>query len=91
MGLEVPVVWWQILLAISVMRIILVLPISFNGLGLREVGLVGLLADLHVDESYALALALTISLLTVVSSLPGGVLLLKDSLTSGAEARPDQR
>ena len=89
-GLQVPVAWWQILLAMSVLQVVLVLPISFNGLGLREVGLVGLLTDLGVDASQALALALTSSFVVVVSSLPGGLLFLKDSLApSSTNQRED--
>jgi uncharacterized membrane protein YbhN (UPF0104 family) len=87
-GLDLAIAWWQILVALSVLRVVLVLPISFNGLGLREVGLVGLLTSMGVDESEALALALGISLSAVVSSLPGGLFLLKEAFTSNPADMP---
>jgi len=82
-ALQMSVTLWQILLALSVLRIVMVLPISFNGLGLREVGLVSILSGMGILASDALALALATSLLAVASSLPGGLLLLKDSLGPG--------
>ncbi|MBK8901479.1 MAG: flippase-like domain-containing protein [Anaerolineaceae bacterium] len=79
-AMAMPVGWWQLLLFLSVIGIALILPISFNGIGIREVGLVGLLTGIQIDSSQALALSLTTSLLVIVTSLIGGISLLIDFL-----------
>lgn len=78
-GLGMHVAWWQLLLFLSVIGIALILPVSFNGLGVREVGLVSLLEQVGVDPSLALALSLTTSFIVILASFPGGILLLRDS------------
>jgi uncharacterized membrane protein YbhN (UPF0104 family) len=78
-GLGVPVTWWQLLLFLSVMGVALILPISFNGLGLRELGLVYLLQQVGVEPSVALALSLATSITIILASFPGGILLVRDA------------
>ncbi len=77
-AMKIPVTWWQLLLFLSIIGIALILPISFNGIGLRELGLVGLLTKIGVDSSEALALSLSTSLLVIVVSFVGGISLLVD-------------
>jgi uncharacterized membrane protein YbhN (UPF0104 family) len=77
-AMNIPITWWQLLLFLSIVGIALILPISFNGIGLRELGLVGLLTSIGVDNSEALALSLSTSLLIIVVSFVGGISLLVD-------------
>lgn len=78
--LNIPIGWWPLLLFLSLVGIALILPISFNGIGIREVGLVGLLTSIHIDGSQALALSLATSLIVVSTSIVGGLSLLIDFL-----------
>ena len=84
-GLEMQVTWWQLLLFLSVIGIALILPVSFNGLGVRELGLVSLLEQVGVDPSLALALSLTTSVVVILASFPGGLLLLRDAFGKSNE------
>lgn len=76
LAMNMPVSWWQLFLFLSVIGVALILPFSFNGIGIREVGLVGLLTSIEVDASQAFALSISTSLLVVVTSLIGGISLL---------------
>lgn len=84
-GLDMQVAWWQLLLFLSVIGIALILPVSFNGLGVRELGLVSLLEQVGVDPSLALALSLMTSVAVILASFPGGILLLRDSFGKSDE------
>ena len=77
-AIDIPINWTQLLLCLSIVGIALILPISFNGIGIREVGLVGLLTSINIDGSQALALSLSTSLLVIITSLIGGIFLLAD-------------
>jgi uncharacterized protein (TIRG00374 family) len=58
---------------ISLMTLLVMLPISINGIGLRENSLVVLLALVGVEPEKSLALSLISFFLIVLSALPGGV------------------
>lgn len=58
---------------ISIMTLLVTLPISINGIGLRENSLVVLLALVGVEPERSLALSLISFFLIVISALPGGV------------------
>lgn len=58
---------------ISIMTLLVTLPISINGIGLRENSLVVLLALVGVEPERSLALSLISFFLIVLSALPGGV------------------
>jgi uncharacterized membrane protein YbhN (UPF0104 family) len=60
----------------SIMTLIVALPISVAGWGLREVSLVALLGVLGVDREAALVLSVELGLITTLLSLPGGVVWL---------------
>ena len=51
--------------------LILVIPISLGGLGLREVGTVGLLVWMRADPQAALTLSLVFLAISWVSVIPG--------------------
>ena len=61
---------------ISIMTLVVALPISVAGWGVREISLVALLGLLGVDREAALALSVELGLITTFLSLPGGVVLL---------------
>ena len=86
-AMNMPVYWWQLLLFLSIVGVALILPISFNGIGIREVGLVGLLTSIQIDGSQALALSLSTSLLVIVTSFVGGIALLIDFVQTQAQDR----
>lgn len=92
-AINMPISWPQLLLCLSIVGIALILPISFNGIGIREVGLVGLLASIQINSAQALALSLSTSFLVIVTSLIGGVSLLIDSMQTRRQKQglPQQR
>ena len=60
----------------AIMTLIVALPISVAGWGVREVSLVALLGVLGVDREAALVLSVELGLLSTLLSLPGGVVWL---------------
>ncbi len=60
----------------SMMTLVVALPISVAGWGVREVSLVTLLGLLGVDREAALALSVEMGLIGMLLSLPGGVIWL---------------
>lgn len=60
----------------SIMTLIVALPISVAGWGVREVSLVALLGVLGVDREAALVLSVEIGLISTLLSLPGGLVWL---------------
>jgi uncharacterized protein (TIRG00374 family) len=74
---------------ISIMTLIVALPISVAGWGVREISLVALLGLLGVDREAALALSVELGLITTLLSLPGGVvwLTLRDHRNAASPAK----
>jgi len=60
----------------SIMTLVVALPISVAGWGVREISLVALLGLLGVDREAALALSVELGLINTLLSLPGGVIWL---------------
>jgi uncharacterized protein (TIRG00374 family) len=60
----------------SMMTLVVALPISVAGWGVREISLVALLGLLGVDREAALALSVELGLMSTLLSLPGGVIWL---------------
>jgi uncharacterized protein (TIRG00374 family) len=52
------------------------LPISIGGWGIREGGMVAMLALAHVPQSAALMLSIQVGIVGIVTTLPGGILWL---------------
>ncbi len=71
LGLAVPLRYF--LLCVPFTVIISLLPISINGLGVRESGYVFLLAKIGYDSSQAVSLSLLIYGLSLLASLVGGI------------------
>jgi uncharacterized membrane protein YbhN (UPF0104 family) len=60
----------------SLVTLVVILPISIAGWGVREVSFVALLGLLGVEREAALLLSVEVGLLTMLVSLPGAVLWL---------------
>ncbi len=74
MGLQIPALYYAVL--IPLVSILTLLPISLNGMGLREIGTVGLLEPLHVDSATAVTLSLLLFAVYTTASLSGGLVYL---------------
>jgi hypothetical protein len=74
---------------ISIMTLVVALPISVAGWGVREISLVALLGLLGVDREAALALSVELGLISTLLSLPGGVvwLMLRDHRNAASPAK----
>lgn len=64
------------LAVVPLVTLLTLLPVSLNGLGLREGGFVFFLGQLGIPQAQALALSLLVFGLTLLFSLAGGVCLL---------------
>ena len=73
-GLEVPITYYFVL--VPMVSLLMMLPISLNGMGVREGGTVLMLLPLGVDESAALTLAFLWFTTSVAVSLIGGAVYL---------------
>jgi len=79
-SLTIPLALWQVILFLSIVRLIIILPVTVNGLGMREVGFVGLLTRLGFQQIEGFSLGLLASAATLFVSFFGGLLLLFDAL-----------
>lgn len=70
--------YFTFLLLLAVINVIQFLPISINGLGVREATLVTILAVYGVNESQSIAFSLLIPLIGLVAAAMGGILTLVD-------------
>jgi hypothetical protein len=77
LGLQVPPLYYGVL--IPLVSILTLLPISLNGMGLREGGTVLLLAPLGIGSAQAVTLSLLIFAVYTAASLAGGVVYLFSS------------
>jgi hypothetical protein len=76
LGIEVPVIYY--FLFIPIVLAVSMLPISLNGLGVREVAWVALFSLVNVAEAEALSMALLTFIVLTFVSLAGGVFYLFD-------------
>lgn len=70
-GIDVP--WLELLVIITLISVITMLPVSLNGLGVREAGYVFFFKELGVPEEIALSVSLLFFFLVTISSLIGGL------------------
>ena len=63
------------------------IPISFNGIGLQEAGYVTTLTALGIAQPHAVAFALAVRLMILVTSLLGGLVFLAEPLAIKARTR----
>ncbi len=72
-GLHIEVTLLQFLVFVPVVTLISMVPISLNGMGLREYAFVSLLSGVGVDHEAAIALGLLSSAVIILSAIPGGL------------------
>ena len=75
LGLDIPVLYF--FLFNPLIAFVLVVPISVNGIGLKEAAFVFFFGLVGVSQSAALSISLVFHAIIVASSLPGGVLWLR--------------
>jgi uncharacterized membrane protein YbhN (UPF0104 family) len=74
LGLEAPLLYYGVF--IPLVSILTLLPISLNGMGLREYGTIVLLAPLQVSEASAVTFSLLLFAVYTAASLMGGAVYL---------------
>jgi len=79
----------KIVAFMPILRLVLMIPISFNGFGLREMSFVTFMTRMGYNEAEALSMGLSKSLSTVLISLLGGTLLLIELLIRNDEKKKD--
>ena len=90
LGLPVPPLYYGVL--VPLVSLLTLLPISLNGMGLREAGTVLLLAPLHISAASAVTLSLLIFAVYTATSLLGGVVYLfgrRDPLSAVRQSAND--
>jgi hypothetical protein len=73
-GLRIHVSLFYFMVFIPVVTLISMIPISLNGMGLREYAFVSLFGSIGVDREAAVALGLLASVTIFISAIPGGVI-----------------
>jgi uncharacterized membrane protein YbhN (UPF0104 family) len=91
LGLEVPVGYLAVVVPVA--TLVTLLPISVNGMGLRELALVVLLAPVGLGKAEAVSLGLLQLAVTVSAGLAGGLVYLADRRPAlrGDSEQNDQR
>lgn len=84
LGVVLPMSVWCVV--VPMVMLAMVVPISINGVGVREGGMAMLLAPHAVPSEQAVAIALLWFLATIVSGLIGGLLFLLDRRPTPADA-----
>jgi glycosyltransferase 2 family protein len=84
LGLNVGLSLFDCVILMQPVALVIALPISVGGWGVRETAMIGLLSFVGISSSAALSLSVQMGLLTVVATLPGGAiwLLHKDQTRS---------
>jgi glycosyltransferase 2 family protein len=81
LGIEVP--WLELLVIITLISVITMLPVSLNGLGVREGSYVFFFNQLGVPNEMAIAVSLLFFTLVSLSSLVGGLFWLSERRKTG--------
>ncbi len=77
--LKIPISYLELLVFIPIVAVITLLPISLGGLGVKEGLWVYLFSRIGLTGSQALLLSVTMTILSWLLALPGGIVLLLDS------------
>lgn len=86
LGLRIQVSLVYFLVFIPIVTLVSMIPISLNGMGLREYAFVALFTGIGVRAESAIALGLLSSTVIILSSLPGGVVYVFFKSRSDARA-----
>lgn len=87
LGLGLSVGFWDYCWINAILTIILFLPVSISGLGVRETTLIGLLGLLDIASEQAVALSVLILLIQVLRAMLGGIILFLDRGNGGSGGR----
>jgi uncharacterized protein (TIRG00374 family) len=72
-GLHLNIQFSYFLIFVPAITIITMIPVSLNGMGLREYAFMGLFSAVNVPPASCIALGLVMSLVILLASLPGGI------------------
>ena len=67
--------------------LVMLVPFTLNGIAVREAFFVSFLGSLAVDPDRAFAAGFTFFLVTLLMAVPGGLVMIRDGLRSGARPR----
>ena len=81
LGIKVP--WLELLVIITLISVITMLPVSVNGLGVREGSYVFFFKQLDVPNEMAIAVSLLFFFFVSLSSLVGGLFWLSERGKTG--------
>jgi uncharacterized protein (TIRG00374 family) len=73
LGLRINLSWFYYLILVPVITLIQMIPVSINGMGLREYAFMSLFGAIGVLPESCIALGLISSIVLILSSLPGGI------------------
>jgi uncharacterized membrane protein YbhN (UPF0104 family) len=73
LGLRLHVSFYYFLIFVPVITLISMIPISLNGMGLREYSFMSLFGAMGVLPASCIALGLISSVVLILSALPGGI------------------
>jgi uncharacterized protein (TIRG00374 family) len=73
LSLDIRISWFYFLIFVPLITLISMIPVSLNGMGLREYSFMSLFGAIGVAGESCIALGLLYSLVVILSSLPGGV------------------
>jgi len=73
-GLHIPLAYPYFLVFVPTITLISMIPVSLNGMGLREYAFVALFSGVGVDRESSVALGLISSAIIVLSAIPGGMI-----------------
>jgi len=71
LGIKIPMFYF--LIFVPVITLISMIPVSLNGMGLREYSFMSLFGAIGVSRESCIALGLLSSIIIILSSLPGGI------------------
>jgi len=72
-GLHIHVSIFYFLIFVPVITLISMIPVSLNGMGLREYGFLSLFGAIGVSPASCIALGVLSSIVIILSSIPGGI------------------
>lgn len=77
-GMPMEVSFWDFCWINGMLTLILLFPISFGGLGIREVSIVGMLRLIGINDEMAFSFSILILLMQILRAAIGGLLILLD-------------
>lgn len=85
-NLHAPIMYYFIF--IPLIMVLIMLPVSINGIGVREVSFVSFFALAGMPESGAFVVSLAVSVLTTLTTAVGGLIYMFDRAPEGRPAAP---